>query len=207
MLEGLPTFALTALLLAMVPGQGTAMLLRQAILGGKRIALISALGTVAGLLTWALLSAVGVSTIFAQSKIAYLSLKWVGALYLLYLSITTILQARKPGTLLFSTGNFSVKRPLTAFRVGYFTNMTNVKAAIFSIAFYPRFIPENYPIIKGILILGAVQSCVSFFCAGTLTTVIVRSSAALNSERARRVLTLISGLGILVLAFSLILSA
>jgi len=183
------------------------MLLRQAILGGRRIALISALGTVAGLLTWALLSAVGVSTIFAQSKIAYLSLKWVGALYLLYLSITTILQARKPGTLLFSTGNFSVQRPLAAFRVGYFTNMTNVKAAIFSIAFYPRFIPENYPVINGILILGVVQSCVSFFWAGTLTTVIVRSSEALNSERARRVLTLISGLGILVLAFSLILSA
>ena len=206
-MEGLPTFALTALLLAMVPGQGTAMLLRQAILGGKRIALISALGTVAGLLTWALLSAVGVSTIFAQSKIAYLALKWVGALYLLYLSITTILQARKSGTLLFSTGNISIQRPMAAFRVGYFTNMTNVKAAIFSIAFYPRFIPENYPVINGILILGVAQSFVSFLWAGTLTTIIARSSQALNSEKARKVLTLISGFGILVLAFSLILSA
>ena len=54
---------------------------------------------------------------------------------------------------------------------------------------------------------NVLQPCVSFFWAGTLTTVIVRSAQALNSEKARKVLTLISGFGILILAFSLILSA
>jgi hypothetical protein len=44
LLKVIPAFALTALLLAIVPGQGVAMDLRQSLVEGKRAALISVLG-------------------------------------------------------------------------------------------------------------------------------------------------------------------
>ncbi|MEI6249656.1 MAG: LysE family transporter, partial [Actinomycetes bacterium] len=75
----------------MVPGQGTAMLLRQAMTGGLRAALLSSLGTCAGLLIWASASAVGLSAIFVASPLAYNALRWAGALYLAFLSIQTLI--------------------------------------------------------------------------------------------------------------------
>ncbi len=71
MLSNIPTFALATLLLVMVPGQGVAMVLRQSILGGSRAAFMSSLGNCAGIMTWAVSSAVGLSAIFARSEMAY----------------------------------------------------------------------------------------------------------------------------------------
>lgn len=55
----MPVFALTALVLAMVPGQGAAMVLRQSILGGARCAYFSVIGHAVGLIVWGATSAVG----------------------------------------------------------------------------------------------------------------------------------------------------
>ena len=44
LLKAFPPFFLAALLLAIVPGQGVAMVLRQSIIGGKRPAFYSVLG-------------------------------------------------------------------------------------------------------------------------------------------------------------------
>ena len=91
LLLAIPAFALTTLLLVMVPGQGVAMVLRQSILGGSRAAFFSALGNCAGILTWTVSSAVGLSAIFARSHTAYTLLKWAGVIFLVVVSIQTLL--------------------------------------------------------------------------------------------------------------------
>ena len=63
-LQALPGFMGTAFLLAMVPGQGVAMILRQSILGGRNAAIWSVLGNSSGLIIWGTLSSVGLSAIF-----------------------------------------------------------------------------------------------------------------------------------------------
>jgi threonine/homoserine/homoserine lactone efflux protein len=90
LLSAVPAFALTTLLLVMVPGQGVAMVLRQSILGGSKAAFFSALGNCAGILTWAISSAIGLSAIFASSHTAYSILKWSGVLFLVVVSTQTL---------------------------------------------------------------------------------------------------------------------
>jgi len=189
----------------MVPGQGTAMLLRQAMTGGVRSVLLSALGTCAGLLIWASASAIGLSAIFVASPLAYNALRWAGALYLAFLSIQTLIELRKrrPHFTVDSQGG---RAGFLAFRLGLTTNLLNVKAAVFSVAFIPQFVPHGFPIVRGILTLGLVQAAVSFLWAAFLGTSISRATEMLASERARKILTLVSAIGFLILSLSLLIA-
>ena len=59
LLAVLPAFALTVLVIVAVPGQGMAMVLRQAILSGKDAAFFSVIGNTTGLIIWGILRSEG----------------------------------------------------------------------------------------------------------------------------------------------------
>ncbi|MEI7541554.1 MAG: LysE family translocator [Actinomycetes bacterium] len=201
----IPAFALTALLLAMVPGQGVAMILRQSLVGGSRAATYSVLGNSGGLIIWGAASAIGLSAIFARSPIAFSILKWAGVIFLVGLSIQTLWELRK------ESGKFEVSGKaktsfLPALRLGLITNLTNVKAAVFAVAFIPQFVPKDFNLGWGIFILSCVQSATSMAWYFSLIAVVEKSSAVLSRPKVRRILTAISAGGILVLALGLALS-
>ncbi len=95
MLSVIPAFALTALILAMVPGQGVAMVLRQSLVGGRSAAFYSVAGNSTGLLIWGAMSGVGLSAVFAKSHLAFNILKWCGFIFLIILSGQTMWKLRK----------------------------------------------------------------------------------------------------------------
>lgn len=200
-----PAFFLTALLLAIVPGQGVAMVLRQSIIGGKRPALYAVIGNSSGLLIWGAASGIGLSAIFAKSHSAFNILKYAGVLYLCFLSVKTLLELRKEfGKFDF---NSEVKESFgEAFRIGLLTNLTNVKAAVFAVAFIPQFVPKSFNLGLGIFILSAVQATASMSWYGSLILAVDRASDFLEIPRVRRALTAISAIGILFLAIGLLLS-
>ena len=143
LLLAVPAFAFTTLLLVRVPGQGVAMVLRQSILGGSKAAFFSALGNCAGILTWAVSSAIGLSAIFARSHTAYTLLKWSGVLFLVVVSIQTLLTLKNE----FGKFDLESKAEMNAgasFRLGLITNVTNVKAAVYAVAFLPAFVPDDF---------------------------------------------------------------
>ena len=201
----IPAFALTALLLAMVPGQGVAMILRQSLVGGSRAATYSVLGNSGGLVIWGAASAVGLSAIFARSPFAFSVLKWAGVIFLVGLSIQTLWELRK------ESGKFEVSGKaktsfFSALRLGLITNLTNVKAAVFAVAFIPQFVPKDFNLGWGIFILSCVQSATSMTWYFSLIAVVEKSSAVLSRPKIRRILTAISAGGILILAIGLALS-
>jgi threonine/homoserine/homoserine lactone efflux protein len=200
-----PAFFLTALLLAIVPGQGVAMVLRQSIIGGKRPALYAVIGNSSGLLIWGAASGIGLSAIFAKSHSSFNILKYAGFLYLCFLSVKTLLELRKEfGKFDF---NSEVKESFgEAFRIGLLTNLTNVKAAVFAVAFIPQFVPKSFNLGLGIFILSAVQAIASTSWYASLILTVDRASDFLEIPRVRRALTAISALGILFLAIGLLLS-
>jgi threonine/homoserine/homoserine lactone efflux protein len=100
-----PAFALTALVLAMVPGQGVAMVLRQTLTGEARGAMASVLGNSSGLIVWGVASSVGLSQVFAHSPLGYNILKYVGVHYLGYLAAGTLFTLRQ------RSGAFEARAP------------------------------------------------------------------------------------------------
>ena len=187
----------------MVPGQGVAMVLRQTIIGGSRCAYLSVLGNTAGLIIWGGLSSVGLSAVFAHSHLAFNLLKFTGVAYLSFLSIQTLFELRNDFGKFDYNGKASIK-PLAAFRLGLLTNLTNVKAAVFAVAFIPLFVPKNFNLGAGIMILIAVQSIVSTTWYFSLVAAIDKASVILARPRVRRWLTGISAVGLLALALVLV---
>jgi len=206
LLLAVPAFAFTTLLLVMVPGQGVAMVLRQSILGGSKAAFFSALGYCAGILTWAISSAIGLSAIFARSHTAYTLLKWSGVIFLVIVSIQTLL------TLKNEFGKFDLESKsemnlLSSFRLGLVTNLTNVKAAVYAVAFLPAFVPKDFSLGWGVFIFGSIWALVSICWNIFLIWTVKKSAAYIQKPVVRRVLTAISALGIMFLALGLALSS
>jgi threonine/homoserine/homoserine lactone efflux protein len=206
LLLNIPAFFVTTFLLAMVPGQGVAMVLRQSILGGRKAALFSVLGNSTGLFIWGSSSAIGLSAIFARSETAYSILKWTGVGFLFFLSIQTLL------TLKNSFGKFDLESAgktdsLAAFRLGLFTNLTNVKAAVFAVAFIPEFVPKDFSLGWGIFIFGCLWPIVSTSWYVILVWTVDKSAVWIQKPQVRRALTAVSALGIAFLAIGLALSS
>jgi threonine/homoserine/homoserine lactone efflux protein len=206
LLTAVPAFALTTLLLVMVPGQGVAMVLRQSILGGSKAALFSAVGNCAGILTWAISSAIGLSAIFASSHTAYSILKWSGVLFLVVVSIQTLFTLKNE----FGKFDLESKSDINAwgsFRLGLITNLTNVKAAVYAVAFLPAFVPKDFSLALGIIIFGSIWALVSISWNIFLIWSVKKSAIYIQKPVVRRVLTAISAVGIMVLAVGLAVSS
>ena len=205
LIEIIPAFALTALLLAIVPGQGVAMVLRQSLIGGKRAAFYSILGNSTGLVIWGSMSAIGLSVIFARSHLAFNVLKYLGVAFLLGLAIQTLLQLKREFGK-FDTSGGAKTSAGAAYQLGLFTNLTNVKAAVFAVAFIPQFVPKHFALGTGIFILCLVQATVSFSWYSVLILAVDKSSVFLARPKVRRTLTGISAAGITFLAIALLLT-
>lgn len=201
-LKVVPAFVATALFLAMVPGQGMAMILRQCLVGGRRAAFYSVFGNATGLLIWGTLSSVGLSAIFAKSHTAFSVLKYAGVIFLVGLAIQTLLHLRNEFGKFDYAGGAKTNR-FAAYRLGLLTNLTNVKAAVFAVAFIPQFVPKHFSLAWGILLLSCVQACTSTTWYTFLITVVDKASIYLARPAVRRTLTAISAIGIIVLAVGL----
>src|SRR5215471_4340017 len=92
----LAAFLLVACLIVITPGPDMAMVTKNALDGGRCAALLTALGTVTGLLVWMAASAVGIVAVLRTSAVVFTVVKLCGAAYLLILGAQALLAARRP---------------------------------------------------------------------------------------------------------------
>src|SRR5437660_5955435 len=83
-------FLAAALLLAITPGPGIFYVLARSLAGGKREGILSSIGTFVGGLLHVFAAALGLSAILAASSVAFHTVKYAGAAYLVWLGIRTI---------------------------------------------------------------------------------------------------------------------
>lgn len=146
-------FLTAAVILALTPGPGIFYVLARSLQGGRRVGLASALGTALGGLVHVVAAALGLSAILATSALAFSVVKYVGAAYLLYLGIRTLLQ--REATEVAVAGPVPRSRP--AFYQGIATEVLNPKTALFFLAFIPQFINPHGAVVGQFLLLGAIS--------------------------------------------------
>src|SRR5881394_2419231 len=83
-------FFAAAFLLAITPGPGIFYVLARSLAGGKREGILSSLGTFVGGLFHVFAAALGLSAILAASAVAFHTVKYAGAAYLIWLGVRTI---------------------------------------------------------------------------------------------------------------------
>jgi threonine/homoserine/homoserine lactone efflux protein len=154
----LPAFALAVLLISAVPGPAVALLIRRCSVGGFRAGVPIVLGLEAGLYLWILAAGAGLAALVSTSRVAYLVLRALGAAVLLALGFQALRAARRGAyDAELSAARMLPKGRRGGFAVGLITNAANPKAAVFTFAFYPQFIPSGYPLLPTAAALGVLQ--------------------------------------------------
>jgi len=94
--SGLLAFLLASFVLAMVPGVGTAMLVKQSVRGGRRGALATVAGMEVGVAVWAVAAGLGLSMLLFASRVAYEVLRVVGVCVLLWFGVRALFGRHRP---------------------------------------------------------------------------------------------------------------
>lgn len=165
-------FVLAAHILVISPGPNMIYLISRSITQGKRAGLTSLTGVVCGFLFHIIMVAFGLTAVLFAVPFAYIILKTLGTLYLLYLAY----QAIKPNSKnIFEVDqNISKDPPGKLFLVGFLTNVLNPKVAVFYLSFFPQFIKPSYgSVFTQSLELGVIQVFISF----TINFIIVLTAA------------------------------
>lgn len=133
-------FVVAGFLLNVTPGPDMALVIAKSTQSGTRAGMAAALGIGAGTFVHIAAAAVGISAVIMASSAAFTAIKWLGALYLVYIGLQMIRGSFAP-----VPGQSSTAAPEGAefgavFLQGFLTNAFNPKVAAFFMAFLPQFI-------------------------------------------------------------------
>src|SRR5215218_2008502 len=144
-------FVLASLVLLLTPGPAVLYIVARSVQQGRTAGLVSVLGIHLGTIVHIVAAAVGLSALIVSSALAFSVVKWVGAAYLIWIGIRTLL-AKDPS----SDAPAVPAEPLgRVFRDGFVVNLFNPKTAIFFLAFLPQFVdPSRGAVHWQILVLG-----------------------------------------------------
>ncbi|MDQ4024583.1 MAG: LysE family translocator [Actinomycetota bacterium] len=163
--EHLPTFVVASVLLMFVPGVDMALVTRQVVVHGRRAAFATLAGLLAGGLTHAAFATIGLSAVLLTSATAYTVVKTLGALYLVGLGLRTIQSgwknrrdraAQVPATR--DVHGMSLRH---AFLLGFLSDATNPKVAIFFLTFLPQFVVARGDAAVEIAFLGVAFNAIA----------------------------------------------
>ncbi|KJK24941.1 lysine transporter LysE [Burkholderiaceae bacterium 16] len=152
-------FALVALGMVLTPGPNMVYIISRSICQGRRAGLISLGGVALGFVFYMLCAAFGITAFVFAVPYAYDTLRFGGALYLLYLAWQTV----KPGgRSAFAVRDLPVDSPMKLFSMGFITNLANPKIAVMYLSLLPQFItPGHGSVLTQSLALGSVQISIS----------------------------------------------
>lgn len=199
------TFLIAITLLTMTPGADTMIVIRNTLRGGAKDGLVSSLGICLGLFVHATLSAVGISAILLYSATAFMLLKTLGALYLLWLGINSFRSfwnAKKMHQKAVEQKPFSFWISL---QEGFLSNVLNPKAVIFYMAFLPQFISHEHSALAQSLFLALIHFIIATIWLGLLIYTIVSANSFITKKSVRQSLDAISGVVMIALGIRLFL--
>ena len=171
-------FVVAVFLLNVTPGPDTAYIIGRSVAQGRGAGLMSALGICAGCCVHSLACAFGLTALLAASATAFTVIKFVGAIYLIYLGVRLIFakpaadqaagEARAAG---------APKSLRQLFLQGFWTNVLNPKVVLFFVSFFPQFVTtgSDHKVLAFLtlgvvfVVMSLIWSCFIAWIAGSVT--------------------------------------
>jgi threonine/homoserine/homoserine lactone efflux protein len=136
--------------LIVAPGPDMLYVITRGMTHGRRAGMLSAIGVICGILVHTTAAAFGLTLIFQTSAFAFMVVKYLGAIYLVYLGIRA--WSEKNVFHLQSSTPVSSRR---LFWQGVLSNVLNPKIAVFFLAFLPQFVDkESSQVTLQLIVLG-----------------------------------------------------
>ncbi len=142
------TFVFTSLIFVLTPGLATMYILNNSIIYGKKEGILSMFGIFSGGMIYNIISAAGLGTLITKFPFVLSGIKIIGAIYLIYTGIKSIMSKGE---------NSREEKSKNCFRNGVITNLSNPKLLIFFITFIPQFVSNSTRSVGGeLFILGRI---------------------------------------------------
>jgi threonine/homoserine/homoserine lactone efflux protein len=176
-------FLAVAVVVIVAPGPDFALTVKNTLRGGG---VATSLGVVTGQVVWVVATAAGVATLLAASHPAFVVLRLVGAAYLVWLGLATLL-ARG--------GHAGRLRPGSPFRQGLLSNLANPKMPVFFLSLLPQFGGSFFALTAHGLVFATLTLC--------WLALVSRGAGLLLVPRVRRIVELVTGVVLVALGLRL----
>lgn len=154
------TFLVLSLFVVMSPGIDTALITKRTISGGRNDGYKMAVGLSTGSLVHTFAAAFGISAILMQSAVAFEIVKYVGAIYLIYLGLSSFITKKEKEVTIEEQENQSEIKD-SAFKQGLLSNVLNPKVAMFFLTFLPQFVKTGENATGQLIMMGVIYTVLS----------------------------------------------
>jgi len=174
------TFFTAAILLNLAPGPDMAFILGQTARRGVPSGFIAMFGIWTGAFVHVISAALGLSAILATSAVAFTAVKWLGAVYLIWLGIQVLCSKGATAPVKEQPTPQSFKK---IFQQGVLVAILNPKVAIFFLAFLPQFVEAGVgPASAQLFLHGSLIIVVAAFVEPPLIIIGSKLTGYLNNN-------------------------
>ncbi|WP_460225689.1 LysE family translocator [Aurantivibrio infirmus] len=148
------SFIVVATLLVISPGPNGVLIARTVPIAGRNAGFVNISGFVAAFCLHGSLSVLGISILLVQSAQLFLVVKLLGAIYLCWIGIKSLISAwRYDATIDIQSQAYTKPKLGNAFIEGFLTNALNPKVSMFYLAAFPQFISASAPTSSAFLLV------------------------------------------------------
>lgn len=185
-----------SVLLAITPGPDMAVVTKNALAHGRRGVFLTTTGIALALVIWVSATALGLSALLKAAANLLFALKLIGAAYLAYLGVRTLIESRhRPADLLAATPPPAPAHAV--FRQGFLSAITNPKLGVFFVTFLPQFVVPGQAVLPRLLELGVVFAVIGFLWINIYGLSVTRLRAMITASRVRQWMQRVTGVVLL----------
>ena len=179
-------FLAASVVLAVTPGPAVFYIVTRSVSQGRPSGLASVAGVALGNLGNAIGASLGLAALFAVSSAAFTIVKYLGALYLIWLGIQAL---RRPATAAAAGATPRAQALRRIFADGFLVALLNPKTAIFFAAFLPQFLQPGAPALQAVALgamfvaVAAVTDTLYALASGAVQPWLSRASGAARVGR------------------------
>jgi len=179
-------FVIAALSINLIPGPDVIYIISNTMKGNIKSGIQASLGLGAGYLIHTFAAVIGLSALIVSSALLFTVIKYLGAAYLLYLGVRSLINCYQQQSA-FSINTNEDQKSKHVFKQGMIVSVLNPKVAMFFLAFLPQFIdPASSNASHHLLILGLLFSALATLCNllyASLGSVLIKGTKAQGYSR------------------------
>jgi threonine/homoserine/homoserine lactone efflux protein len=196
-------FLVVVAVLTVTPGPDMALVLRNGVRGGARLAWWTGLGCCTGIAAHAGAAVLGLSAVLAASATAFTVVRLAGAGYLFYLGAAALWKTRRgwrpPAEVTEQPATTAVTTRAQAYRQGVLSNLLNPKIALLFLTLLPQFVAPGEPRVATSAALAAVFLGLAVLWWRLFSLLVLGFGRVLSRERVRTVFERTTGVVLVAL--------
>ncbi|RQW63610.1 LysE family translocator [Vibrio viridaestus] len=205
-IQNIEAFLIAITILTLTPGLDTALVIRNTSRGGLIDGSVTSLGICTGLFVHATFSAIGISAVLAQSAELFQIIKSIGAVYLIWLGISSLRSLKNTNHgLQISNTTQGQLRLMRSLREGFLSNVLNPKTAVFYLAFLPQFMSMEHSALLQSWVMAGIHFVIAMVWQCSLSAVLNSAKKLLKNPTFMKWMEGTTGVVLIVLGAKLLL--